>query len=347
MLLSSGRTGLVARHSRTSQESLTVVWWPSYSAERRRSCPALVPWKRRPVHGPADKRRRVLDGRKVADSGAPACAAAFADGSRPAGAADPQLHPPRHPRSVRGPERGDRRGAHALYGAAPRTGFRGPPLDIDASVEPALEFHVVFDNLSVHKAPAVQRWLVRPPRVHFHFTPTYASWLNLVERFVGLLTEKALKRGSHTSIAQLRAAILAYVEAHNERDLRAVSPAENWNRDRGRAETRASVPDRRQFSEDSVTGLTNLAVVAPLRIFSAVTYDVAPFETTLVIAIRGVRRAIPTVVTSIRELTAMRFAECSKATVVREACGGDHTGGCHFAHYLHHYSPLILVVRHD
>jgi transposase len=49
------------------------------------------------------------------------------------------------------------------------------------------------------------------------FTPTYASWLNLVERFFGLLTEKALKRGSHTSIAQLRVAILAYVDAHNDR----------------------------------------------------------------------------------------------------------------------------------
>ena len=91
--------------------------------------------------------------------------------------------------------------------------------DIDASVEPALDIHVVLDNLSAHKAPAVQRWLVRHPRVHVHFTPTYASWLNLVERFFGLLTEKALKRGSHTSIAQLRAAILAYVDAHNERGI--------------------------------------------------------------------------------------------------------------------------------
>ncbi|MEQ1575734.1 MAG: IS630 family transposase [Vicinamibacterales bacterium] len=89
--------------------------------------------------------------------------------------------------------------------------------DIDTSVEPALEIHVVLDNLATHKAPVVQRWLLRHPRVHFHFTPTYASWLNLVERFFGLLTEKALKRGSHTSIPQLRAAILAYVDAHNER----------------------------------------------------------------------------------------------------------------------------------
>ncbi len=89
--------------------------------------------------------------------------------------------------------------------------------DIDGSVEPVLDIHVVLDNLSAHKAPAVQRWLLRHPRVHFHFTPTYASWLNMVERFFGLLTEKALKRGSHTSIPQLRAAILAYVDAHNER----------------------------------------------------------------------------------------------------------------------------------
>ena len=88
--------------------------------------------------------------------------------------------------------------------------------DIDESVEPAREIHVVLDNLSAHKAPAVHRWALRHPRVHFHFTPTYASWLNLVERFFGLLTEKALKRGSHTSIPQLREAILAYVDAHNE-----------------------------------------------------------------------------------------------------------------------------------
>lgn len=89
--------------------------------------------------------------------------------------------------------------------------------DIEASVEPDLEVHVVLDNLSAHKAPAVHRWLLRHPRVHFHFTPTYGSWLNMVERFFGLLTEKALRRGSHTSIPQLRAAILAYVAAHNEK----------------------------------------------------------------------------------------------------------------------------------
>jgi transposase len=89
--------------------------------------------------------------------------------------------------------------------------------EIEASVDPALEIHVVLDNLSAHRAPVVHRWLLRHPRFHLHFTPTYASWLNLVERFFGLLTEKALRRGSHTSVAQLRAAILAYVAAHNEK----------------------------------------------------------------------------------------------------------------------------------
>lgn len=88
--------------------------------------------------------------------------------------------------------------------------------EIEASVPPDLQIHVVLDNLATHKAPAVHRWLLRHPRFHLHFTPTYASWLNLVERFFGLLTANALKRGSHTSVPQLRDAILQYVDTHNE-----------------------------------------------------------------------------------------------------------------------------------
>lgn len=88
--------------------------------------------------------------------------------------------------------------------------------EIDASVEPGLAVHVILDNLSAHKSPVVKRWLVRHPRFELHFTPTYSAWLNLVERFFGLLTEHALKRGSHTSIPTLRRAINDYVEAHNE-----------------------------------------------------------------------------------------------------------------------------------
>jgi transposase len=88
--------------------------------------------------------------------------------------------------------------------------------EIDRSVPSHLEVHVVLDNLATHKTPAVHRWLLQHLRFHLHFTPTYASWLNLVERFFGLLTEHALRRGSHTSTTQLREAIMEYVEAHNE-----------------------------------------------------------------------------------------------------------------------------------
>jgi transposase len=88
--------------------------------------------------------------------------------------------------------------------------------EIDKAVEDDLDVHVILDNLSAHKAPPVTRWLVRHPRFQLHFTPTYASWLNLVERFFALLTEEALRRGSHTSIPQLRSAILEYVDVHND-----------------------------------------------------------------------------------------------------------------------------------
>lgn len=88
--------------------------------------------------------------------------------------------------------------------------------ELDKSVDDDLEVHVILDNLSAHKADAVKRWLVRHPRFQLHFTPTYSSWLNLVERFFALLTDEALRRGSHTSVPQLRNAILEYVEVHND-----------------------------------------------------------------------------------------------------------------------------------
>jgi transposase len=88
--------------------------------------------------------------------------------------------------------------------------------ELDRNVEDGLDVHVILDNLSAHKAPEVRRWLVRHPRFQLHFTPTYSAWLNLVERFFGLLTEHALKRGSHTSIPMLRKAIYEYIDAHNE-----------------------------------------------------------------------------------------------------------------------------------
>ncbi len=88
--------------------------------------------------------------------------------------------------------------------------------EIEAAVPSELDIHVVLDNLATHKTPAIKRWLAKRPRFHFHFTPTHASWLNLAERFFGLLTEHALRRGSHTSVPQLRNAIQDYLDAHND-----------------------------------------------------------------------------------------------------------------------------------
>jgi transposase len=87
---------------------------------------------------------------------------------------------------------------------------------IDASVPADLDIHIIIDNYATHKTPAVQRFLVKRPRFHFHFTPTYGSWLNLVERWFGLLTDRQLRRGSHTSVVQLRKAIEEFLEVTND-----------------------------------------------------------------------------------------------------------------------------------
>jgi transposase len=87
--------------------------------------------------------------------------------------------------------------------------------DIDKATPPNLALHLVLDNYATHKTPAVHRWLVRHPRFHLHFTPTHASWLNQVETFFSILTEKQLKRGNHFSTRELEAAIRQFLDAHN------------------------------------------------------------------------------------------------------------------------------------
>lgn len=87
---------------------------------------------------------------------------------------------------------------------------------IDAEVPTELDVHVVLDNLSTHKTPAVHEWLLRHPRFHFHFTPTYGSWMNLVERWFSALTTKRLQRSAHRSVKALAADIRAWVELWNE-----------------------------------------------------------------------------------------------------------------------------------
>jgi transposase len=78
------------------------------------------------------------------------------------------------------------------------------------------EIHLILDNYGTHKHPAVREWLAANPRFHFHFTPTSASWLNLVERWFALLTEKAVRRGSFDSVPRLEKAVMRYLESWNE-----------------------------------------------------------------------------------------------------------------------------------
>jgi transposase len=84
-------------------------------------------------------------------------------------------------------------------------------------VPAALEVHLILDNSSTHKTPAIHQWLARHPRVHLHFTPTGSSWINLVERWFAALTEKQLRRGIHRSTRELETAIRRYVEITNGR----------------------------------------------------------------------------------------------------------------------------------
>jgi transposase len=87
---------------------------------------------------------------------------------------------------------------------------------IDAEVPADLDCHVVLDNASTHKTPAVKRWLTTHPRFVLHFTPTSSSWLNLVERWFAELTTKKLRRGTHTSVRQLNTDIRAWIQNWND-----------------------------------------------------------------------------------------------------------------------------------
>ena len=87
---------------------------------------------------------------------------------------------------------------------------------INNEVPDDLDVHLVLDNYATHKTPAIKRWLLRHPRFHLHFTPTGASWLNLVERWFAELTNKKIKRGSHTSVQALERDIKAWVATWNE-----------------------------------------------------------------------------------------------------------------------------------
>jgi len=87
---------------------------------------------------------------------------------------------------------------------------------IEAQVPEHLDVHLIVDNYSTHKHAKVRAWIARRPRFHVHLTPTYASWLNQVERWFGLITQKAIRRGSFASVTELKRKINEFVEHYNE-----------------------------------------------------------------------------------------------------------------------------------
>jgi len=87
---------------------------------------------------------------------------------------------------------------------------------INEEVPEDLDIHMVLDNYATHKTPDIHRWLLKHPRFHLHFTPTSASWLNMVERWFGELTTKKIKRGAHTNVPNLEKDIREWIELWNE-----------------------------------------------------------------------------------------------------------------------------------
>ncbi len=95
------------------------------------------------------------------------------------------------------------------------TEFKKFLVEIEANVPEDMDIHIIMDNYATHKTPAIKNWLARRPHWHVHFTPTSASWLNLVERFFAELTDKQIKRGAHCSVHQLKKAINDFIETRN------------------------------------------------------------------------------------------------------------------------------------
>ncbi|MBX3649720.1 MAG: IS630 family transposase [Rhodocyclaceae bacterium] len=95
------------------------------------------------------------------------------------------------------------------------TEFRRFLDQIEANVPEDLDVHLVMDNYATHKTQLIRDWLAKRPRWHVHLTPTSSSWLNQVERFFALLTDKKIRRGVHRNVADLQADIAAFIDQHN------------------------------------------------------------------------------------------------------------------------------------
>ena len=130
-----------------------------------------------------------------------------------------RIQPPRRPGSpplfaafnvATGEVLGETHGRHRS------TEFKGFLERIEKEVPAEFDVHLVMDNYGTHKTPLIRDWLLRHPRFHVHFTPTYSSWINQVERWFATFTERQLRRGTHRSTRALENAIRLYLAVYNE-----------------------------------------------------------------------------------------------------------------------------------
>src|SRR5260370_37116499 len=107
-----------------------------------------------------------------------------------------------------------RRGVGRTTPPRPPAEFRHFLDVIEAQVPAGLEAHIIVDNYGTHKTAIIRKWFAKRPRFHVHFTPTYGSWINLVERWFAEITNKRIRRVVFRSVKELQAAILEYIEVH-------------------------------------------------------------------------------------------------------------------------------------
>jgi len=134
---------------------------------------------------------------------------------------------------------------------------------IDDAVPKDLDLHLVLDNYATHKTPEVHKWLLRHPRFHLHFTPTSASWMNLVERWFAELTRRKLSRSARRSVTQLEADLRKWTNEWKTNGTRTRSRSSG-----PRAPTRSSTPSPPTASEltrDTSTSSTSAAASRSLR----------------------------------------------------------------------------------
>ena len=164
----------------------------------------------------AEGRAGAVRGREDADPGAGSHPADVADQAGQGAADDARLQAQRHDQPLRGVGDRDRRGHRGVLSPAQPPGVPRVPQPAREGLS-ATPLHVVLDNSSTHSTPEVERWLGRHKRVHFHFTPTSASWMNMVEIWFSILTKQQVRRGVYHDVPELIAAIEHYIDGYNER----------------------------------------------------------------------------------------------------------------------------------